>query len=256
MKRMRFCVFLCCLSVFWGLKAQETGPLPGSPVAEETRVFSLAPLMGTDVGGAVPVPFNAIGGQFNAFPRVNPTLGALLKFRCDPRWELVTGLSYKTVAMDADARVTNQKFKGEDMIQYVTGTARMQMSFTLLELPLYVSWHFGKEGRNALLAGPYGAYVFSAKFVTEATKGFMGTAPDLVESHLTEPMTMDFTEVLDSWDLGFALGYERQVYKKVHLGLKFCVGLRDIFVPGSDFFDYKMFPMRGSLTLSYDLFDL
>jgi hypothetical protein len=37
-------------------------------------LFSVAPLIGTDIGGAVPIPFNAVGGSFNAYPKLNATL--------------------------------------------------------------------------------------------------------------------------------------------------------------------------------------
>jgi hypothetical protein len=216
-------------------------------------LFSVAPLIGTDIGGAVPIPFNAVGGSFNAYPKLNATLGVHLNMNLHNHWSLGTDLNYKTIGMDADARVTNQKFKGEGMVQYFTGTSEMSMSFTLMEMPFYVKYHMGNKRQHSIMLGVYGAYIFKSSFETRATKGFIGTEPDRVDSEVSSPMIMDFSALLDKWDAGLSAGYEARIFPRVTMGLRIMVGLKDIFVSGSDFFDYQMKHIRGSVTVSYDL---
>ena len=215
--------------------------------------FNIAPQIGTDIGGAVPVPFGAEGRTINAFPRLAPSIGLIMSYTYQYRWNVGIELNYKRISMDADARVTNQLFKGEDALQYFTGTAKMHMSFTMLEIPVYAKYMLGRQRQHGIIVGGYFAYDLEANFVTTALKGFTGPAPDVLESPITEPMIMDFTPMLDNWDAGVLLGYQSRIFSRVHMGLRVLVGFKEIFLPDSDFFDYKMFPMRGSITLGYDL---
>ncbi len=221
--------------------------------ASAQSLFSLAPRIGTDIGGAVPIPFSAVGGSFNAYPKLNATLGLHLNMNLHSRWSLGTDLNYKTIGMDADARVTNQKFKGEGMVQFFTGTSEMSMSFTLLELPVYVKYHMGSKRQHGIMLGAYGAYILKSSFETRATKGFIGTEADRVDSEVSSPMIMDFSTLLDKWDAGLSAGYEVRIFPRINMDLRVMFGLKDIFVQGSDFFDYRMQHIRGSITVSYDL---
>lgn len=225
--------------------------------AQQTPVFAssfcISPQLGTDLGGAVPIPFNAVGGYFNAYPKLNATLGARFFLNLHPRWSVGANLNYKTIAMDADARVTNQKFKGENTVQYFTGTSEMSMSFTLLEIPLYAEFLLGSKKQHGIQLGAFGSYVFRSRFVTHATKGFIGSVPDRVDSDLTSPQVMDFSSLLDTWDAGLFFGYEVRIFPRIRMGMHIMTGFRDIFKPGSDFFDYRMKQMCGSVTVSYDL---
>ncbi len=215
--------------------------------------FCIAPVIGTDIGGAVPIPFNAVGGSFNPYPKISVSLGARMYMNLRRKWNIGAELSYKTIAMDADARVTNQKFKGENMVQFFTGTSDICMRFTMLELPLYVKYMMGSRRQYGILLGAYGAYNFKSEFVTNARKGFIGGEANRMDSPLTSPMVMDFTSTLDTWDVGLLAGYEAQLFPRISLGLHLLCGFKDIFISGSDFFDYKMKHLRGSLTVSYDL---
>ena len=215
--------------------------------------FNISPQLGTDIGGAVPIPFGADGRTINAYPRLSPSIGIALSYTYQYRWNLGVELTYKRIAMDADARVTNQKFKGEDMIQYFSGTAKMNMSFTLLEVPVYAKYMLGANRQHGVVLGGYFSYNLRSSFESIAQKGFNGPAPDVVECTIAEPMVMDFSAMLDSWDAGILLGYQARIFNRVHMGLRVLVGCKDIFVPDSDFFDYRMHPMRGAIVLNYDL---
>ncbi|MCL2501716.1 MAG: PorT family protein [Bacteroidales bacterium] len=255
MKTLPKCVMLPMLLFAGTLSAQTVFPQVQTAVYDTLYLheFNISPQIGTDMGGAVPVPFSAGGSKINAYPRLSPSIGIAVNYTYRYRWNLGIELTYKRIAMDADARVTNQKFKGENALQYFSGTARMHMAFTLLEVPFYAKYMFGSHRQHSVILGGYFAYNLYASFESIAKKGFNGPEPDVVESVITEPMVMDFSPVLDSWDAGVLLGYEARVYNRVHVGFRVLAGFKDIFVPNTDFFDYKMYPMRGAIVLHYDL---
>ncbi|MCL2726980.1 MAG: PorT family protein [Bacteroidales bacterium] len=244
--------------LFGGTLAAQTIPVPPQfrTVVYDTlflHEFNISPQFGTDIGGVVPVPFSAGGSKINAYPRLSPSIGVAVGYTYQYRWNLGAELTYKRIAMDADARVTNQKFKGENAVQYFTGTAEMAMSFTLLEVPLYVTYMFGTNRQHGVMLGGYFGYNLSSKYMTTARKGFTGPGADVVESIINDPMIMDFSSTLDKWDAGLLIGYQARIVNRVHLGLRVLVGCRDIFIPDTDFFEYKMIPMRGAIVLNYDL---
>ena len=80
--------------------------------------FALGVQLGTDIGGAVPFPFKHIPETFNPYPKLNLSLGAKLSFPITSRWSLGTELTYKTITMNADARVENQRYQDKELVQY------------------------------------------------------------------------------------------------------------------------------------------
>lgn len=218
--------------------------------------FSVAVQMGTDIGGAVPFPFKHTPSTFNPYPKLNLSLGGKVTVPLDKNWALGGEITYKTVAISADARVKNQRFKENEHIQYFTGSAEMDMEFTMVEFPLYAKYTF-KNGKDRILLGPYAAWILNSSFVTDPQKGFIGMEENVVEAEMPEDMEdMDFSHSLDSWDAGVVVGYERQIYSRFELGIRFMWGFKDIFKSDNQYFDYKMLHMRGVFVLSYNLFNI
>ncbi len=220
------------------------------------RSLSVGAQVGSDIGGAVPYPLKHVPGAINAYPHINVSIGAKLAFPLYNRFSLGLECTYKRVALNADSRVENQKFDDREagMIQYFSGTAEVEMSFTMLELPLYAKYSFGK-GKHKVIAGGYYAYLFNAKFITTPVKGYTGPLPDLVDSPVN-PGDLDpisFSDKLDNWDAGFLVGYELRIIPNLNLGLRFMMGFKDIFKPDNQYFEYHMLPMRGAIVISYNL---
>ena len=70
--------------------------------------FALGVQLGTDIGGAIPFPFSNVPDVFNPYPKLSPSLGAKLTFPVTKKWTLGAELTYKKVAIDADARIVDQ----------------------------------------------------------------------------------------------------------------------------------------------------
>lgn len=223
------------------------------------RRISFGILVQTDIGGAIPVPFKYIPKQFNPYPQLNIALGILGEIKLKNGWSLGANLSYKTVGMKADSRVSNQKFNDVEngLLQYFTGTASMEMSFTMLEVPIYAKYTF-KNKVSKVLFGTFFSYNLKTKFRVNASKGYAGDRPNfagIIVEEGGEPLVMNFSSSLRNFDVGIMVGYEHNIFKNFDVGLRLSCGLFDIFQKGVDFFDYKMLNMRGSVVLSYILFD-
>lgn len=214
--------------------------------------LQLGVLAGTDIGGAIPYPLSNIPSPFNAYPQIKPNFGAMVVLPFNKSWSIGTEVSYKGFGMKADARVENQKFNMDGGDVYFTGSAKMDMDFTILEVPLYAKYSF-KNGNNKVLAGFYYSYTFTSEFKTTPQKGFIGSEPNKVEIVDVSNVLMDFDESLDNWDIGFLIGYERKIIDRLNIGLRVSVGFKDILKPSSTYFEYSMLPMKGTILLSYDI---
>lgn len=220
--------------------------------------WSFAPQVGTDIGVTLPYPISKIEGSFNPYPDILPSLGARTTFRFREGWTFAAEVTYKTVAMTADARVTNQRMRGGEggTDQYFTGTAFMESSFTQLEVPLYLKYMFGKSRIHRVIIGGYYSYMLDAKFVSEARKGFIGAAPDNADDLITpdNPRRMDFSQDLSGWDIGVVIGYELGINSKLNMGVRVMTGVKDIF-RGESPFESSMIHLRGTLVVSYNIFE-
>lgn len=211
--------------------------------------------LGTDLGGALPFPFSYIPSQFAPKLKLKLTMGGDIIVPINKHWSLVAEVSYKGVAIDADAYVEDQRFMMDGSQTYFTGMAVMSMSFTMLEIPLYAKYSFS-GGKNRVLLGGYYSIGKGQSFDVIAKKGFMRGSIDSEDLDvLTEDYLMSFNEQLDTWDAGLVFGYERYIIENLAVNGKVHVGFKSIFTQGFDMLDYKMYHMRLAVGLSYELFD-
>lgn len=223
--------------------------------------FDIGIHTGFDIGAAVPWPPGEVvggGNKMSAVPRLSPALGLSYTTIFDKHWTITLESTYKTVAMDAKTWVKSQMFtiKGSDgsiSKQEFRGTAEAKMSYTMLEIPLYLKYTF-KKGNDRVFLGGYYAYVFKGRFETIPIKGTL-SSPE--PPYSPEPVTpesaiiQNFDNAMDTWDAGFILGYERKLTHRVNLSGRFSMGFKDVFKPDDKYLDYAMLHMRGTVVLSY-----
>lgn len=220
--------------------------------------FAMGVQLGTDIGGAIPFPFSNVPSPFNPYPQLYPSLGLKLTFPVTNKWGIGAEITYKKELIDADAKIKNQRFndKKNDLIARFTGSAEMSMDFTMLEVPVYAKYTFHNQ-KDRILLGGYFVYVMKGKFNIQVNKGFMMTDEEVYNGAIEdEPLEINFSDILDTWDAGIVLGYERKLFNRVEIGLRASWGLKDIFKRDNQYFDYKMLHMRGTLVVSYNLFDI
>lgn len=221
------------------------------------RSWAIGVQLGTDIGGAIPVPFRYIPKTFNPYPKLNVSIGARGSWSFNDRWSLHAETTYKRVYMGADARVDDQKNTINGVVSYFSGTAYMEMDFTMIEVPLYAKMAITKNYNDFLIIGGYYSYNLKAKFITTPLIGYTGNNPGhvgVVISPDGEPIPMNFNEYLTKHDAGIILGYERRIWGRVNIGLRVMIGCMDIFKSNMKVLEYKMLHMRGVVNLEYDLF--
>lgn len=111
--------------------------------------FALGVQLGTDIGGAIPFPFSNVPDVFNPYPKLSPSIGAKLTFPVTRKWTLGAEVTYKKVAIDADARIDNQRFHDDknNIISRFCGSAEMSMDFTMLGNSSLFQVHVQKSER-------------------------------------------------------------------------------------------------------------
>lgn len=218
---------------------------------------------GIDLGGAVPWPpanLRADAMKMSAVPKLNPSLGLSFTAFLPKRFSLTAELTYKQVGIDAEAWVSGQQFRlpnpdGEDMITRFRGTANVVMDFSMLEIPVYVGYGFN-GGRSRVYLGAYYSYILKSNFDTTPLKGLVessdGSYIMVTPDSPVPPEAMPvFNNYLDCWDVGMLLGYEWQIVPRLKMTARFSMGFKDIFRPGSNYLEYRMLHMRGTIAISY-----
>lgn len=236
-----------------------------APLMEATR-YAFGVHVGIDIGGAVPwPPSNLSSGdmKMSAVPKLNASLGMSFTAPISKRFTVTAEATYKQVGIDADAWVSGQKFRvpnpdGADLMTQFRGTANVVMDFTMLEFPVYVGFSF-RGGRDRIYLGAYYSYVFSSHFNTTPLKGLVENPNNPSEPPIMitpdNPVPSDVMPVFDNylgkWDGGMLLGYEWQIVPRIKMTARISMGFKDIFRTGSNYLDYKMLHMRGTVALSY-----
>lgn len=222
--------------------------------------------VGIDIGGAAPWPPANMRGdvmKMAAVPRLNPSLGLSFTAHLPRRFTLSAELTYKQVGIDADAWVSGQQFRlpnpdGDDLITRFRGTANVVMNFSMLEVPVYVGYSF-RGGRSRIYLGAYYSYILKSDFKTTPLKGLVENPGDPERQPIVvtpqSPVPPDampvFNNYLGKWDAGMLLGYEWQIVPRVNMTARLSVGFKDIFRPGSNYLEYKVLHMRGTIAVSY-----
>ncbi|MFR9504343.1 MAG: outer membrane beta-barrel protein [Rikenellaceae bacterium] len=255
----RFFLIICI--VLGSLSVQAQGFSQKLLDTTYTDVWSRIKLgihLGVDLGAAAPWPISdAISGndRIRAIPHVTPTLGFSTGYIFNEEWSLNAEASYRTVGVDATIvtldKGQNFTMDGEKVL--FRGQATMSISFSQLEVPLYVRWDINQT--NAVTLGLYYAYVASGKFIASPIEGCVVNAetPDATPEPIVAGSVpeQNFSSSLSHWDIGYQIGYERRLSERISLGGRFTMGVKDIFKPGEKYLDYSMLQMRGTLQLSY-----
>lgn len=259
-KQHRNKIRICCWIILCGwlvsLQAQA-GEKKQKPDVWYGKWPMLGLRVGTDIGAALPFPFKYIPSEFAPAIKPKLTFGGEVIVPVSKRFSVCVEVNYKTLAVDAEAYVEDQRFRHESLASdmYFTGMADMNMSFTMIEFPVYAEYAFS-GGRNRLILGGYYSINKEQNFDVIAKKGFLRTEPDSEDLNpLSSDLEMTFSEELDSWDAGVTFGYERRIVENLSVNGKVHVGLKSIFTPDFDMLDYKMYQMRLAVGITYELVD-
>ena len=233
---------------------------------EQRSKFIVGVHAGTDIGAAMPMPLGeALGSsdKINFTPHLKPAIGMSITKIINNHWSATLEATYKTVALDAIAWVENQTFYDRNSEPPVwisfRGTTKIEMTFPMIEVPLFARYTFQGGGRRILLGGYY-ARVIDAKFVVAPQKGMLFNVVDGIPDYDNSggvispdaPYTQNFSDAMSIWDAGVTLGYEQRIFSpRLLLSGRFSMGFNNVFHKDKRYLDFKMQHVRGTLTLSY-----
>lgn len=230
---------------------------------EKKRAIDVGFHTGMDIGAAVPYPISRLSDgsyKFTAVPKLSPVLGVSFTHNINNSFSWSVEATYKTVGIDAQTWVSNQRFTIEYnpvTYQYFTGTADAIMNFSMLEAPVFIRYST-KNQKNTVMLGGYYAWIVKGHFLTTAKKGTLTSEPLEDDYPLTTgelvsaPVDMPLDEYLGNWDVGWIVGYERPIVKDIYFGARFIMGVHDIFK--TKCLEYEMWHMRGGIVLSWKPF--
>lgn len=257
MKKLIIIIFV--LACYSSAQAQTTYSKPLSTTYTDFwSRLKFGVQVGIDLGAAAPWPLSkAISGddRITAVPHVTPALGVVLDYFFNDKWSIGTEVSYRTVGVDATiVTLTNgQNFTMDGEKVLFRGQATMEMSFSQMEVPVYVRYDINRT--NAVSLGLFYSYVAKGKFIASPIEGNVVNAstPDATPEPFVEGSipVQNFSSSLSNWDIGYQVGYERRLSEHLSLGGRFTMGMKDIFKPGENYLDYSMLQMRGTLQLIY-----
>jgi hypothetical protein len=225
--------------------------------------FSTGFQVGTDVGGAMPVPLRDGFGpndKMNVSLRVRVAVGVFVTKHLTENWTVSLEGTRRDFGMSVLARVDEQICVDREADLWIgfRGLVHMEMEFPMWEFALLGRYSFENIGGRAVL-GVYYARNRNTIFITEPRQGMLFNVVDgRVDfddpiSRIDAPFTQDFSDAMSKWDFGVLAGFEQQIlFPQLFLTARVSKGFNDIFHPDHRYLTFNMRQIRGSFALSYN----
>ena len=217
--------------------------------------------LGYSLGGTAPVGMPATIRSLDKFTPTNNTLLGLDAYKpLTEKWGLQAGFHYQNKGMKTDAKVKGYSMemrRGDETLSGLfTGNVVTEVSEWMVTLPLQAAYNVSPKLR--LKFGPYFSYVLSNNFSGYAYDGYLRVGDptgDKVElGHAEgERGDYDFTEDLRHWQFGLDLGADWffSNHFGAYAGLSW--GLTNIFRKDFHVIEQSLYPIYGSIGLTYKL---
>lgn len=217
--------------------------------------------LGYSLGGTAPVGMPATIRSLDKYTPTNNTLLGLDAYKpLTEKWGLQAGFHYQNKGMKTDAKVKGYSMemrRGDETLSGLfTGNVVTEVSEWMVTLPLQAAYNVSPKLR--LKFGPYFSYVLSNNFSGYAYDGYLRVGDptgDKVElGHVEgERGDYDFTEDLRHWQFGLDLGADWffSNHFGAYAGLSW--GLTNIFRKDFHVIEQSLYPIYGSIGLTYKL---
>lgn len=217
--------------------------------------------LGYSLGGTAPVGMPATIRSLDKYTPTNNTLLGLDAYKpLTEKWGLQAGFHYQNKGMKTDAKVKGYSMemrRGDETLSGLfTGNVVTEVSEWMVTMPLQAAYNVSPKLR--LKFGPYFSYVLSNNFSGYAYDGYLRVGDptgDKVElGHAEgERGDYDFTEDLRHWQFGLDLGADWFFSNRfgAYAGLSW--GLTNIFRKDFHVIEQSLYPIYGSIGLTYKL---
>ena len=214
---------------------------------------------GYSIGGTAPMGMPATIRSMDKFTLTpNFNLGLGIYRDLSEHWGLTTGLYLENKGMDVEASVKNYRMAfvhgGQRLEGNFTGGVSMEVEQWMLTLPLMATYAVNKNLHIKL--GPYLSYVRSHNFTGYAYGGYIrvGNPTGQKVNIGTEEGsrgTFDFSEDMRSWQFGMLAGVDWYFHKHWGCFADLSWGFTDIFDNDFDTIEQNLYPIYGTIGISY-----
>lgn len=216
------------------------------------------PLLGVDLGGAVPYPFSDIPKGAKFTPKPNPNIGLGITYRLSDKWALGLEASYHVLSFSAKADVRSQPFYFDNHVDvlYFSGETSTDVRLQFLEFPLIAKYTIST--RWSVEPGVYYSRILNGAFKTKGINGVLSDDKSITD---TAPLpgaantSYNFNDFIDNWDAGFLVGFRYKLKQNICLWSRLQVGFKSIFVKEFDNIEYEMYQVRLNAGISVSLFN-
>ena len=216
---------------------------------------------GFHLGGTAPVGMPATIRSLDSYKiKDNMIVGIDAVKAFNRHWGMMVGLHYENKGMKTDARVKNYKMEmrrsGETLAGVFTGNVVTNVEQWMMTVPVLATYNVTPKLR--LKAGPYLSLIMSNEFSGYAYDGYLrvgdptGNKVELGKA-VGERGDYDFSDDMRSWNVGIDVGLDWTFAKRLGLFADITWGLNSIFVKDFDTIEQRLYPIYGSLGLTYRL---
>lgn len=217
--------------------------------------------LGWNVGGTMPVGMPATIRKMNSYKlQSDLLLGFDIQKDFDERWGLMTGLRFESKGMKVDATVKNYHMTivrgGEMLTGYFTGNNVSDADMQMVTIPVLATYRLGSK--VLLKLGPYLSYLTTHNFKGYVYNGYLRkdtpTGQKIEMSDDDESRaTYDFSGDMRRLQWGLDLGVDWNIYHRWGIYADLTWGLSGIYNSDFDTIEQTLYPIYGSVGLTYKL---
>lgn len=232
--------------------------------AQATNIFShleYRARIGYNLGGTAPIGMPATIRSLDSYKlQANSIIGIDATHKFNDRWGLSAGLHYENKGMKTDAKVKNYHMEmrrsDESLEGMFTGNVLTKVDELMFTVPVMATCDVARNVRLSL--GPYVSYILRKEFSGYAYNGYLrvgdptGSKVELGSTE-TERGDYDFSADMRHWQMGLDFTADWYVSHRwgVYAGLSW--GLNSIFFSSFKTIEQKLYPIYGTVGLSYRL---
>ena len=217
--------------------------------------------LGYSIGGTAPMGIPATIRSMNSYkPKSNLSLAIDAQKKFNDRWGIMLGLKIENKGMEVDATVKNYHMEmvqeGKRLAGYYTGNNGINTEGWLFTLPVRATFNVNE---NLLLRlGPFVSYVQSQTFDGYVYNGYLRentpTGTKIVMGDTKETgATYDFSDDMRHFQFGVDVGIDWNFYRRWGIYADVSWGLTNIFKKDFNTIEQKLYPVYGTLGISYRL---
>lgn len=215
--------------------------------------------LGYCIGGTAPVDMPATIRGLNSYKlRPNFSVGVDVRKHIGRRWGVMAGFHLENKGMHIDADVKNYHMAivrgGESLAGYFTGRNNTEVEEWMFTVPVMAA--FSPNGNLILRCGPYASLLMSRGFSGYAYDGYLrvdaptGPKVELGSDGGTRG-SYDFSDDMRRMQYGVVIGADWYMNKHLGLYADIAWGLTGIFNGGFNTIEQTLYPIYGTIGLTY-----